>query len=193
MDVATASYHSLCRFTSAKRPLVIHIRRVSDVVPPEVASFPLRQSLVVYGAVSDRTLPSLGVATGDDTWCIVEKVNDDLDDVCIADGVWNKNAASFDYADTLDNVMALDGDVDNPIVDDAEAAPQGPAVDYPLVNADRRDEEAFQETVASEVHVAPGGVLPSGIASLRTQGRYDWLAPRRGVCGRRPASLNFGY
>ncbi len=42
------------------------------------------------------------------------------------------------------------------------SAPDGPAVDFTEVDADRRDEEALQQAAASEVHVAPGGAPPAG-------------------------------
>jgi len=54
----------LARFTSNKRPSRAALRRTTDVVFPEVPTFPLKQRLALHGAVADRSLP--GPAIGDD-------------------------------------------------------------------------------------------------------------------------------
>eukprot|EP00974_Lingulodinium_polyedra_P024938 2411873-Lingulodinium_polyedra.AAC.1 len=59
--------------------------------------------------------------------------------------------------------MALDGDFeDHHEPSEVQAAADGPAVEFPEVDADRRDEADLQQAVASEVHVAPGGAPPAG-------------------------------
>ncbi|CAK0892990.1 unnamed protein product, partial [Prorocentrum cordatum] len=79
------------------------------------------------------------VAPGDDSWNLVEAKEDDDDEAGIADGDWNENAAIFEVKDTLDNVMALDGDFDdNAVKGDVGVAVDAPAVDSPAVDADRK-------------------------------------------------------
>ena len=51
----------LFRFTGLGRPSVVHVRRCNDIDFPEIVSYPLRQRLMVHGAVADRTLPVPGV------------------------------------------------------------------------------------------------------------------------------------
>ena len=46
----------LFRFTGLNRPSVVHVRRCNDIDFPEIVSYPLRQRLMVHGAVADRTL-----------------------------------------------------------------------------------------------------------------------------------------
>ena len=50
----------LFRFTGSNRSSVVHVRRSIDVNFPEIVSYPLRQRLMVHGAVADRTLPAPG-------------------------------------------------------------------------------------------------------------------------------------
>ena len=56
----------LFRFTGSNRPSVVHVRRSIDIDFPENVSYPLRQRLMVHGAVADRTLPAPGVAAEED-------------------------------------------------------------------------------------------------------------------------------
>ena len=164
----------LFRFTGSNRPSVVHVRRSIDIDFPEIVSYPLRQRLMVHGAVADRTLPAPGVAAEEDGWTLAEEHEDIQDDVAFADGAWNENAAVFEQKDPLDTVLALDADdavPDDEVMKEAEAAAvEGEAVDFPEVDADRKDEETLPDAVAEEVlapeHLRPGGVL---IASRRAR------------------------
>ena len=49
----------LFRFTGLNRTSVVHVRRRNDIDFPEIVSYPLRQRLMVHGAVADRTLQFL--------------------------------------------------------------------------------------------------------------------------------------
>ena len=109
----------------------------------------------------------------EDGWTQTEEHEDIQDDVEFADGAWNANAAVFEQKDPLDTVLALDADDAAPndeVVKEAEAAAvEDEAVDYPEVDADRK-EATLRDAVAEEVLVPagrdlrPGGVL---IASRR--------------------------
>ena len=91
---------------------------------------------------------------------LAEEHEDILDDVAFADGAWNENAAVFEQKDPLDTVLALDADdaaPDDEVVKEAEAAAvEGEAVDFPEVDADRKDEATLRDAVAEEV-LAPAG------------------------------------
>ena len=67
------------------------MRRSIDIDFPEIISYPLRQRLMVHGAVADRTLPALGVAAEEDGWTLAEEHEDIQDDVAFADGAWNES------------------------------------------------------------------------------------------------------
>ena len=84
----------LFRFTGFNRPSVVHVIRCNDIDFPEIVSYPLRQRLMVHGAVADRTLPVPCVATEEDGWALAEEREDIQDEVVFADGAWNENAAS---------------------------------------------------------------------------------------------------
>ena len=103
---------------------------------------------MVHGAVADRTLPAPGVAAEEDGWTLAEEHEDIQDDVTFADGAWNENAAVFEQKDPLDTVLALDADDAAPVEDEA--------VDFPEVDADRKDEATLRDAVAEEV-LAPAG------------------------------------
>ena len=156
----------LFRFTGLNRPSVVHVRRSIDIVFPEIVSDPLRQRLMVHGAVADRTLPVPGVATEEDGSALAEEREDIQDEVDFADGAWNENAAVFEQKDTLDTVLALDADdavPDDEVVKEAEAAAvEGEAVDFPEVDADRKDEATLRDAVAEEVLAPAGGAPPTG-------------------------------
>ena len=68
------------------RPSVVHVRRCNDIDFPEIVSSPLRQRLMVHGAVADRTLPVLGVAIEEDGCALAEEREDIQDEVVFADG-----------------------------------------------------------------------------------------------------------
>ena len=65
---------------------------------------------MVHGAFADRTLPAPGVAAEEDGWTPAEEHEDIQDDVAFADGAWNEKAAVLEQKDSLDTVLALDGD-----------------------------------------------------------------------------------
>ena len=121
---------------------------------------------MVHGAVADRTVPAPGVAAEADGWTITEEHEDIQDDVAFADGAWNENAAVFEQKDPLDTVLALDADDAVPndeVVKEAEAAAvEGEAVDFPEVDADRKDEATLRDAVAEEVLAPAGGAPPTG-------------------------------
>ena len=121
---------------------------------------------MVHGAVADRTLPAPGVAAEEDGWTLAEEHEDFQDDVVFADGSWNENAAVFEQKDPLDTVLALDEDdsvQDNEVMKEAEAAAvEGEAVNFPEVDADRRDEAVLRDAVAEEVLAKAGGAPPTG-------------------------------
>ena len=155
----------LFRFTGSNRPSVVHVRRSIDIDFPEIVSYPLRQRLTVHGAVADRTLPAPGVAAEEDGWTPVEEHEDIQDDVVFADGAWNENAVVLEQKDPLDAVLALDADAppDDEMVKEAEAAAvEGEAVDFPEVDADRKDEATLRDAVAEEVLAPAGRAPPTG-------------------------------
>ena len=155
----------LFRFTGSNRP-VVHVRRSIDTDFPEIVSYPLRQRLTVHGAVADRTLPVPGVATEEDGWALAEEREDIQDEVVFADGAWNENAAVFELKDYLDTVLTLDVDdavTDDEVVKEAEAAAvERVSVDFPEVDADRKDEAFLRDAVAEEVLAPAGGAPPTG-------------------------------
>ena len=75
--------------------------------------------------------------------------------MAFVDGDWNENAAVFEQKDPLDTVLALDADDAVPVdevVNEAEAATvEGEAVDFPEVDADRKDEATLRDFVAKSV------------------------------------------
>ena len=83
-----------------------------------------------------------------------------------ADGARNENAAVFELKDPLDTVLALDADdaaPDDEVVKEAEAAAvEGEALDFPEVDADRKDEAALRDAVAEKVLVRAVGAPPTG-------------------------------
>ena len=148
------------------RPSVVHVRRCNDIDFPEIVSYPFRQRLMVHGAVADRTLPVHGVATEKEGWAVAEEHEDIQDEVVFADGAWNENAAVFELKDSLDTVLALDVDdavTDDEVVKEAEAAAvERVSVDFPEVDADRKDEAVLRDAVAEEVLAPAGGAPPTG-------------------------------
>ena len=122
----------------------------------EIVAYTLRQ----HGAVADRTLPVPGVATKEDGWALAEESEDIQDEVVFADGGWNENAAVFEWKDSLDTVLALDVDdavTDDEVVKEAEAAAvERVSVDFPEVDAGRKEEAVLRDAVAEEV-LAPAG------------------------------------
>ena len=132
----------LFRFTGLNRPSVVHVRRCNDIDFPESVSYPLRQRLMVQGAVADRTLPVPGVATEEEGWALAEEHEYIQDEVVFADGAWNENAAVFELKDSLDTVLALDVDdavTDEEVVKEAEtAAVERVSVDFTEVDADKK-------------------------------------------------------
>ena len=72
----------------------------------------------------------------------------------------------FEQKDPLGTVLALDADdavPDGEVMKEAEAAAvEGEAVDFPEVDADRRDEAVLRGAVAEEVLVPAGGAPPTG-------------------------------
>ena len=156
----------LFRFTGLNRPSVVHVRRCNDIDFPEIVSYTLRQRLMVHGAVADRTLPVPSVATEEDGWALAEEREDIQDEVVFADGAWNENAAVFELRDSLDTVLTLDVDdavTDDEVVKEAEAtAEERVSVDFPEVDADRKDEAVLRDVVAEELLVPAGGAPQTG-------------------------------
>ena len=150
------------------RPSVVHVRRCNDIDFPETVSYPLRQRLMVQGAVADRTLPVPGVATEEDGWAVAEEHEDIQDEVVFADFSWNENSAVFELKDSLDTVLALDVDdavTDDEVVKEAEtAAVERVSVDFPEVDADGKDEAVLRDAVAEEVLAPAGRAPPNGVA-----------------------------
>ena len=76
---------------------------------------------------------------------------------------WNESAAVFEQKDPLDIVLALDADdvvPNDEVVKEAEAAAvERVSVDFPEVDADRKDEAVLRNAVAEEV-LAPAGRAP---------------------------------
>ena len=148
------------------RPSVVQVRRCNDIHFPEIVSYPLRQRLMVHGAVADRTLPVFGVATEEDGWALAEEREDIQDEVVFADGAWNENDAVFEQKDALDTVLALDAEdavTDDEVVKEAEAAAvERVSVDFLAVDADRKDEAVLRDAVAEEVLVPAGIAPPTG-------------------------------
>ena len=96
---------------------------------------------------------------------LTEEHEDIQDDVAFADGAWNENAAVLEYKDPLDTVLALDADdaADDEAMEEAEAAAvEVEAVDFPEVDADRKDEATLRDAVAEEVLVPAGRAPPTG-------------------------------
>ena len=157
----------LFRFTGLNRPSVVHVRRCNDIDFPEIVSYPLRQRLMVHGPVADRTLPVPGVATEEDDWELAEEREDIQDEVVLADGAWNENFAVFELKDSLDTMLALDVDdavTDNEVVKEADsAAVERVSVDFPEVDADRKDEAVLRDAVAEKV-LAPAGSTSDRVA-----------------------------
>ena len=75
-------------------------------------------------------------------------------------------AAVFKQKDPLDTVLALDADDVAPkdeVVKEAEtAAVEGEAVDFPEVDADRKDEATLRDVMAEEMSAPARGVYPTG-------------------------------
>ena len=99
---------------------------------------------------------------------LAEEHEDIQDDVAFVDGDWNENAAVFEQKDPLDSVLALDADDAAPndeVVKEAEAATvEGEAVDFPEVDADRKDEATLRDVVAEEVLVPTSGSTSDRVA-----------------------------
>ena len=95
-----------------------------------------------------------------------EEHEDIQDHVVFADGAWNENAAVFELKDPLDIVLDLDVDdavTDDEVVKEAEAAAaERVSVDFPEVDADRKDEAVLRDAVAEEVLAPAGGAPPTG-------------------------------
>ena len=132
---------------------------------------------MVQGAVAGRTLPVPGVTTEEDGWALAEEHEDIQDEVVFVDGAWNENAAVVELKDSLDTVLDLDVDdavTDDEVVKEAEtAAVERVSVDFPEVDADRKDEAVLRDFLwlkrcwlLSGEHLRPGGVL---IASRRAR------------------------
>ena len=96
-----------------------------------------------------------------------QKSSEDIqDEVVFADGAWNENAAVFELKDSLDTVLALDVDdtvTDDEVAKEAEAAAvERVSVDFPEVDADRKDEAVLRDAVADELLAPAGGAPPTG-------------------------------
>ena len=93
----------------------------------------------------------------EDGWTLAEEHEDIQDDVAFVDGDWNENTAVFEQKDPLDTVLALDADdvvPDDEVVKEAEAViVEGEVVDFPEVDADRKDEATLRDVVTEEVLV----------------------------------------
>ena len=102
----------------------------------------------------------------EDGWTLAEEHEDIQDDVAFVDGAWNENAAVFEQKDPLDTVLALDADdaaSNDEVVKEAETvAVEGEAVDFPEVDADRKDEATLRDVVTKEVLAPARGAPPTG-------------------------------
>ena len=97
---------------------------------------------------------------------LAEEHEDIQDDVAFVDGDWNENSAVFEHKDPLDTVLALDADdatPDDEVVKEAEAsAVEGEVVDFPEVDADRKDEATLHDVVTKEMLVPTVGAPQTG-------------------------------
>ena len=102
----------------------------------------------------------------EDAWTLAEEYEDIQDDVAIADGAWNGNAAVFEQNFPLDAVSALDTDdavPDDEVIKEVETAVvESEAVDFPEVNVDRKDEATLRDVVTEEVLVPAAGAPQTG-------------------------------
>ena len=103
---------------------------------------------------------------GEDVSTLAEEHEDIQDDVAIADGAWNENAAVFEQNYSSDTVLALDANdaaSDNEVVKEAETAiVEGEAVDLPEVYDDRKDEATLCDVMTEEVLVPAKGAPLAG-------------------------------
>ena len=155
----------LFRFTGSNRPSVVHVRLSIDIDFPEIVSYPLRQRLMVHGAVADRTLPAPGVAAEEDGWTLAEE-HERTSRI-----TWSSQMAPGTKRCCVRAkrpVLALDADDAAPyglVVKDAEAVVvEGEAVDFPEVDADRKDDATLRDAVAEEVLVPAGGRTSDRVA-----------------------------
>ena len=84
----------LAAMLSESRATRVSVRRVHDVVFPEVVSFPLRQRLNYFGAFEDVTLPSPHVSDESEVFNVVSG-EDGVDDALEYDGLVRENRPSF--------------------------------------------------------------------------------------------------
>ena len=102
----------------------------------------------------------------EDGWTLAEEHEDIQDDVAIAAGAWNENAAAFEQNYQLDTVLALDANdaaSDNEVVKEAEnAIVEGEAVDLLEVYDDRKDEATLCDVMTEEVLVPAKGAPLTG-------------------------------
>ena len=147
----------LFKFTGSNQPWVAHVRRSTDIDFPEIVSYPLRQRLRVHSAVDEQTLPASGVAAEEDGWTLTEELEEIQDDMRFANGAWKENVAVFEQKYPLDTMLTLDADDAAPndeVMKEAEAAAvEGEVVDFPELDADRKDEATLRGAVAEEVLV----------------------------------------
>ena len=104
----------------------------------------------------DRGGNRMEVSTNEeDVWTPAKEYKDIQDDVAFVDGDRNKNYAAYEQKYPLDSVLALDANnaaTDDEVVKEGEAAAvEGEAVDFPEVDADRKDEATLRDAVAEEV------------------------------------------
>ena len=101
-----------------------------------------------------------------DAWTLAEEHEDIQDDVAIADGAWNENAAVFEQKYLLDTVSALDTDdavPDDEVMKEAETAVvESEVVDFLEVSVDRKDEATLRDVVTEEVLVPTVGAPQTG-------------------------------
>ena len=102
----------------------------------------------------------------EDAWTLAEEHEDIQDDVAIADGAWNENAAVFEQKYPLNTVSALDTDdavPDDEVMKEAETAVvESEAVDFPEVTINRKDEATLRDVVTEEVLVPTVGAPLTG-------------------------------
>ena len=102
----------------------------------------------------------------EDGWTLAEEHEHIQDDVVFVDGDWNENAAVFEQKDLLDTVLALDADdvvPNDEVVKEAETVTvEGEVVDFPEVDADRKDEATLRDVMTEEMLVPTVGAPLTG-------------------------------
>ena len=102
----------LASMLSESRATRVSVRRVHDVVFPEVVSFPLRQRLNYFGAFEDVTLPSPHTSDESELFSVVAGEGR-IDDVLEYDGLVRENRASFKRTRVTEVACMIEPDEDD--------------------------------------------------------------------------------